>query len=348
MPTIAPPIPQNFILQQGNGQILLNWDLIAGVTNYVVQRSLDGITYSTIASPIVPQYLDVAVTPGTKYFYQVAAVNSSATSPFTPPQSIVPTLSASLSLGQLRLMAQQRADRVNSQFVTIPEWNTYLNQSAFELYDLLVTLYEDQYTAPPTLFQTDGLTFQYPLPDGARTYLTQAGLTFTPPPFYKLLGVDLGLDLSTNAWITLRKFDFIARNRYVFPNITSTFLGVFNLRYRLFGNTLYFIPTPSAGQFVRLWYVPRMAQLLKDTDQLDGVSGWTEYVIIDAAIKALQKEESDVSVLLAQKQMIIDRINSSAMNRDAGSPDTISNTRSWGERWGGYGSPNGDGSYGGY
>jgi hypothetical protein len=162
------------------------------------------------------------------------------------------------------------------------------------------------------------------------------------------LGVDCGLALNSNAWVTLHKFDFISRNRYVFPNISSTYLGVFNLRYRLVGNTLMFIPTPSAGQFIRLWYIPRLTELLQDTDLCDGVSGWTEYVIVDTAIKILQNEESDTSVLLAQKQLLLDRIQSSSMNRDAGQPDTISNVRSFSERWGGYGGAGGDGSYGGY
>lgn len=346
--SIAPPIPSNFAVQQGNGQVLLSWNIVAGSTNYVVQRSPDGVVFTTLASPTLTNYLDTTVTINTAYFYQVAAQNGSGISPYTPAQSIVPTTTGVLSLGQVRLMAQQRADRVNSNFVTDPEWNTYINQSAFELYDLLTTLYEDYNVAQPAIFLSVGANAQYPLPDGQLSFLDETGTPFVARPFYKILGLDCGLASTSNAWVTLHKFDFISRNRYVFPNITSTYLGVFNLRYRVLGNNLMFIPTPAGNQYFRLWYVPRMQEMLRDTDVLDGVSGWTEYVIIDAAIKALQKEESDVTVLALQKQAIIDRINSTAMNRDAGQPDTISDTRSWGERWGGYGSPNGDGSYGGY
>lgn len=109
-----------------------------------------------------------------------------------------------------------------------------------------------------------------------------------------------------------------------------------------------FIPTPSGSQTIRVWYVPRVTQLLQETDMLDGVSGWTEYVIVDAAIKALQKEESDTSVLMAQKMALIKRIEESAMNRDVGQPDCISDSRTRSSIWGGYGSPNGGGGYGGY
>lgn len=344
----VPAIPSSFIVQQANGQVWITWDATAGATGYKVQKSTDGSTFSLLASPVVNQYLDTTVTVGTQYWYKVCATNGSGDSGYTTAQSIVPTQPGGMSLGQIRLLAQQRADRQNSQFVGTSEWNQYINQSAFELYDLLTTLYEDYYLAPITMFQTNGSQQFYDLPDGTNSFLNASGASFTPRPFYKLLGVDCGVALNNNAWITLKKFNFITRNRYIFPNVASSYLGVFNLQYRLMGNQIEFIPTPSGGQYIRLWYIPRMVELLKDTDILDGVSGWTEYIIVDAAIKALQKEESDTSVLMAQKQGLIDRIQASAMNRDAGQSDTVSDTRSWGNRFGNYGGPGFDGSFGGY
>ncbi len=315
--------------------------MVLGALTYDVQRSSDGgVTYSSIATPAAPSYLDVAVTTGTLYYYKVAAVNASGTGAYTAIQTVIPTTSGEMSLGQVRLAAQQRADRVNSQFVTLPEWNSYINQSYFELYDLLCTVYEDYFLAPAILFQTDGTTFQYPLPNGVNTFQNAAGQTVTPDPFYKLRGVDLALQTSRNAFVTIDKFNFGDRNRFVYPNTASTIYGVFNLRYRLMGNQIEFIPTPSAGQLIRLWYIPRLTELLQDTDILDGISGWTEYVITDAAIKALQKEESDVSVLAAQKMMLIKRIEESAMNRDVGQPDTITDVRRNGG-WGNTGGWNG-------
>lgn len=335
---LTPPIPQNFFIQQGNGQILLAWDQIAGVTSYDVQRSTDNITYASVATPLVPQFLDTTVSINTTYYYKIAATNGSGSSSYTTPLAIAATITGEMNLGQIREFAKQRADMVNSQFVSTSEWNSYINQSYFELYDILTTAYEDYYTAVPLTFQTDGSTYQYPLPNGINYSGAQ--------PFYKMRGVDLGLDSTNNAWVTVHKFNFIARNRYVYPNITSSLLGVFNLRYRVYGNTLYLIPTPAAGQIVRLWYIPRMQTLLQDTDVVNGVSGWTEYIIVDAVIKAMQKEESDVSVLMAQKQMLIDRIQAAASNRDVSEPDTISDVRTDGNMYG-YG-PNSDGSYGGW
>lgn len=333
-------LPPNFFAQQGNSSVSLTWDIVGGATSYSVQKSLDGVSYSSLATPTDNLYLDTAVTNGVLYYYKVASVNASGTSAYTAPQSVVPAPTGEMSLGELRLRSKQRADLVNSNAITTPEWNSYINQSYYELYDLLVTVYEDYYLAAPLFFTTDG-SDRYALPNGTNYDAA--------PLFYKLMGVDLGLDSGTNAFVTLKKFDFIQRNRYVYPQITSTFLGVFNLRYRVMGSNIHFIPTPSAGQIVRMWYIPRVTALLQDTDICDGVSGWTEYIIVDAAIKAMQKEESDVSVLMAQKMALKARIEETAMNRDAGQGDTISSTRTWSERWGGIGTGLGyDGSSGGY
>ena len=310
-----------------------------------MQRSTDGINFTTVATVNASSYLDTSVAPGLQYFYQLASTNGTI-GPFVVPSptSVVPVTAGKMSLGALRLAAQQRADRVGSQFVTTSEWNVFINQAAFELYDLLTTVYEDYNVAQPAYFTTDGVTYRFPLPDGILTFINQSGQPYVAPPFYKLMGVDLGLNNAPNGFVTVKKFDFIDRNKYVFPNTASTIYGVFNLQYRLVGNTIEFIPIPSAGQPLRLWYIPRMAQLLQDTDILDGVSGWTQYVIVRAAKYALDKEESDVSSLDAELLFLKQRIEESAMNRDVGQADTISDTRTTG--WGSWNGPFGWGQGG--
>lgn len=345
-------IPQNFYVQTANQQILVSWDLSAGATSYVIQRSQDNVTFTTVTtlsgSPLATSYIDTTVTLGIEYFYKVASVNASGTSPYTIAQSAVPTPTGELNLGSIRLQAMQRADRVNSNFVTKPEWNKYINQAMYELYDLLITVYEDYYVATPVQFAVDGSTFLYALPNGSNSFLNALSLqSFIPRPFYKLLGVDLALNNSANAFVTVKKFNFADRNRFVYPNTASTIYGVFNLQYRMMGSNIEFIPTPSAGQQIRLWYVPRLKELLADTDITDtGISGWNEYVIVRAAKYALDKEESDTTKLDQQILFLKTRIEESASNRDAGMPDTVSMTRNF---YGGNGSGNGpQGSSGGW
>lgn len=343
-----PQIPQNMVVQQADRKVLVSWDIVPGAVSYKIQRSTDGITYSNLVSGVTtPFYQDSSVSISVQYYYQVAATNGSGDSPYCNPLSVIPAPSGQMSLGELRLRAKQRADRVASQFVTEEEWNSYINQSYFELYDILIQAYGNEYyVAPGANFVTIGTTRFYNLPDGASTFYTVDQTPFVAAPFYKLIGVDLALNASNQAYITLKRFQFIARNNYIYPQITTNLLGVAGMKYRLIGNQIEFIPTPQAGQIIQLWYIPRMVSMLKDTDLCDGVSGWTEYIITDAAIKALQKEESDVTVLMAQKMALIDRIQAAAENRDAGEPDLISNTRKYTDLYG-FGSPNGDGGWGG-
>lgn len=343
-----PNIPQNFIVQQGNQQVYLSWDISAGATSYSVQRSTDGVNFTQIATPSNNNYLDTAVTLGTQYYYNVASVNTDGTSPYTTALSVVPTNQGEMSLGQIRLAAQQRADRVNSNFVTQQEWDSYINQSLYELYDLLITSYEEYYMAPPIRFVADGSTYLYDLPNGSNQFLDQNNNTITPPAFYKLMGVDLALNNANNAYVTINKFNFIDRNRFVYPNTASTIYGVFNLQYRLLGNKIEFIPTPSGNQVIRLWYIPRMTELLQDTDTTtQSVSGWIEYVIVKAAYLALTKEESDTTSLVQQLAALRQRIEETSVNRDAGQPDRISDVRQNGA-WGINGGYSGSGSIGGW
>jgi hypothetical protein len=309
-----------------------------------------------------------------------------------------------MNLAQLRTASRQRADMVNSTFVSEDELNSYINASYFELYDLLVQKYGDDYFVERYSFSLQQNEELYELPIN----------------FFKLLGVDLSISSGPDGYVSLRPFTLAERNRYSTANV-QTWIGVTNLRYRLSGNKLWFTPSPQTGQEIRIWYIPRLQELtdpvtvtlvgviagdalsvgsssfiagtdytIGDTDtqtaaalaaaitaampdvtatsngnvmtlettsltalallvsgslgattriQLsassvvessevaDGISGWLEYVVTDAAIKMMQKEESDTSVLQIQKQALIKRIEAAAENRDAGSPATIADVQ---------------------
>lgn len=323
---------QNLDAQQADGNILLTWTAVQGATSYVVQRSSDGgASYTTVATPSLPQYLDSLPGIGIQFYYQVAGVNGDGTGFYSTAVSAVAAPPGEMSLGELRLRSQETADRVGSQFVSTSEWNAFIRLAMYELYDLLITAYED-YGYQTAYFFTNGSTQYYALPDGATNYLggTLGGTSGAPAQaFYKLLGVDLGINTSNNAWVTLNRYDLIDRNNYVYPNSTSTIYGVYNAKYRLVGNTLGFIPIPAGNQQMRILYAPRLPSLLADTDLTTiGYSGWLRYVIVRAAIYALNKEEgTDTTRLTEELVFLKKRIEDSAVNRDAGQPDTISDTR---------------------
>jgi hypothetical protein len=61
-------IPQQVILQTGNGVNLLSWNIVSGATGYSVQRSTDGVNFTVLATPSTNYYEDSAVTIGTAYY----------------------------------------------------------------------------------------------------------------------------------------------------------------------------------------------------------------------------------------------------------------------------------------
>jgi len=307
-----------------------------------------------------------------------------------------------ITLSSLRTSVRQRADMENSQFVTDTELDSYINNSYKELYDIVVSRFEDYYSTQ-LLFTVS-------------TGNTQA----LPTDFYKLRGIDELLGGVDN-YLPLTKWIFGERgtvNRITGLGLT----GYLRPQYRVMGGNIEFLPETIATGDYRLWYIPLCQDMvvgvagtatIQDllytaasvyTDgnlisitytggatagaevvtvvgnaisvqiqsgvstatqvltaieasvdatalvtvsisgtaataqvtqaatfltgsviQVDGddFNGWSEYVIIDAAIKCLIKEESDVQVLLMQKKQVLDRIEAMAANRDAGEPERV-------------------------
>lgn len=329
----VPYQPQSLTAEQSDGNILLSWTGSLGATGYSIQRSTDSVNFTTLASVgLVSQYVDSLPGVGIMYYYQVAATNLSGTSSYSSITQMVAAPASEMSLFELRLRSQQTADRVNSKFVTTSEWNSFLRLAMYELYDILIMSYEDLFSDQFVFINTNGTAQRYPLPDGSTNFLGgtfPSGSGAPAQAFYKLIGMDLGINTSNNAWVTLLKYDFIERNKYVYPNSTSTIYGVYNMRYRLMGKFVNIIPTPAGNQQIRMWYAPRLPGLLQDTDLTSiGFSGWLRYPIVRAAKYALDKEEgADTSKLDQEIAYLKTRIEEASQNRDAGIPDTISNTR---------------------
>lgn len=93
-------------------------------------------------------------------------------------------------------------------------------------------------------------------------------------------------------------------------------------------------------------YASSMIYFWSDATIVNGVSGWEEYIVIDAAIKAQIKQENDFSGLAGQKLAMQKRIEAMANGRDAGQAHHVSDALSingWGDNDCGYG---GGGGYG--
>lgn len=217
----------------------------------------------------------------------------------------------STSLLQLRLMARQRADMENSDFIEDPELDRYINDSFGDLYDLLVSKYADYFVDTPT---------EFTLAEGVSTW-------DLPDDFYKIVGLDQFF--GGGQWLTMRNFNFEQRN--VQYNVANQLGIIPTAQYRVVGNLLRFIPTDNAQGTYRIWYTPSYTPLAEEDDELPiQVDRWREYLVIDVAIKMLVKEESDTSQLMQQLMKQKVRIEEMAQNRDEGEPERVTDVRSVG------------------
>lgn len=208
-----------------------------------------------------------------------------------------------VQLQTLRTRVRYRANMEDSEFVTDTELNTFINESYAELYDLLVSKFEDWYVGDPTeITMTSG----------------DAGKKALASDFYKLRGVDQQLG---GRWREVHPFNFNERNRQGTAERLNGFLTT--VRYRVVGSDLRFSPVDLAVGTFRYWYVPLATEMSGDTDTMDGVNGWEQYVIVDAARKCLLKEESDTSELERELAKLTNRIEVMAQNRDAGNPQQV-------------------------
>ncbi len=210
-----------------------------------------------------------------------------------------------ITLAQLKERARQRADMENSEFVSDAELTQYINASLAELHDLLIGVYNEDYQMHEHIFAGDGTNVAYNL----------------PADFYKMRGVDVRQG-PNGQWATVKRFNFNRRNEQQNAYLWNL-LGLPYMEYRIVGSTVRFNRVPETNLEFRLFYNPKAAELVNDTDTYDDVNGFAEYVVVDAAIKMLQKEESDVSVLFAQKNALAQRITAMASNRDANEPASV-------------------------
>jgi hypothetical protein len=89
-----------------------------------------------------------------------------------------------------------------------------------------------------------------------------------------------------------------------------------------------FSPAPSGVETRKIWWEPLETALSGDSDAWDPqIPRGDEYVELCAAIKALVKQESDPSALMAMKAQIENQVRSMAKNRDAGAPLRVQEVR---------------------
>jgi hypothetical protein len=219
-------------------------------------------------------------------------------------------MASSVQLSVIRARAQALADMENQNFVTTTNWNYWINACAMDLYDRLTQADPERYFSQNT--------FSILPPNTTQTL---------PADFYKLLRVDCLYGTGNPPlFYTLRKYSLLEADAYQFP-VYVTLAGP-AYRYRLQGNSIAFTPSPQASTSIRISYVPVMTQLVNDTDTLDGVNGWEEHVVLNVALRALQKEgTTDVQWIMAELAKWEEKIKALELERDSSFPEQTIDTQ---------------------
>lgn len=217
---------------------------------------------------------------------------------------------------------RDRTDTENSQHITDAQITRYLNQSIAALYALIVEQDEGDSVAVSLDFNVAAGVSEVPLNASA------------PPEFsalnpYKILGLDVVSATGPNYPVPR----FMHGERAFLDSEDGRFGELERVHYQWRGaNTLVFAPAWSSAVTLRLTYVPSPTDLVAGGDTYDGRAGWEEWVTLDACVRVMLKEESDVSDFVRERAAVEQRVLRQIVARDRGQPKRIRDVVG-GDRW---------------
>lgn len=215
-------------------------------------------------------------------------------------------MARSATLQQLINDALLRADMVGALGgrISNPEIVRYINQGITRLYEQLCLSSQDYYLSQWTVNTANG-TDTYPLPGD----------------FFWLRGIDI--NLGGQQYFPARRFNWEERDAYKLQG-TGWYWDQ-PVWYDLRGTNIVVLPAPQGVYQLIGWYYPNAPQLAAPDDTFDGVNGWEELIVLDAAIKMLVREESwdAVDRLQGQYAEQLDRVQRMSPKRNAGQPPRV-------------------------
>jgi|SRR5882724_3227250 len=227
-----------------------------------------------------------------------------------------------VSLTTLQSRVKQRANvevASNSSLYTAAELIDNINEGLAKLYDLIIAQQDQPYYLSSVNFNTV---------NAKDTYVIGAGKDINVSNFYKGKGLDVSF--GQQIVIAARPFMWSERNRFKwYPGwiysqpVFYQFIGKVDGSSANSGtDSIKLIPMPN-GQFnCTLWYYPTLANLVSGGDTFDGINGFEEHAVLDAAIKLLTKQErfDHANLLMARQQQEEQRIMAMLVTHDAENP----------------------------
>jgi hypothetical protein len=186
--------------------------------------------------------------------------------------------------------ARRRADDDVDKALTQddPELISYIDQAYGAYYDVLVSA-DPEYYQVETSFSTVAGTKLYALPTN----------------WSGTKHVDR---LEGQRYIELGRLQPHERNYYAEPGLPC--------RYRVEQGQLALYRTPSSVITIRHTYVPVWTALTADTQTIDGLLGNEDLIEIEVAIRLLEKEDIDVSGLVAKRSAALERLQARAFQHN--------------------------------
>lgn len=205
-----------------------------------------------------------------------------------------------ISSAEIEARVRRRADMENSDFIGSAELTQYCEKAFQEFYGIVTT------AEPDLVVKTQSVTLS--AGDGAKSLATD----------YKALRL-----IRHNASYSLRRVELQSRETLEIGGrrgkpthywLSGLFTGA---------NTFTPLPVPDATYAVTVYYIPNIKLEDVTGGGLNFLAGWDEYVVLTGAIKCKDKEESDVSVLLAERKLLLDHIIAQISVPDTGEPPRI-------------------------
>lgn len=198
------------------------------------------------------------------------------------------------TLGTLVTRAQQRCDMENSSLIGTTEWKGIISSAWAELYAMIAESGMRYFETTSTI-NTTGVA-NYALPTD---HLSTIGLDYLP---------------SGTTGVRYEVPELMAQERNYYSGIS----GQWARGFAMVGANVILYPTPPAGQVYVLTYIPQPTELSASADatNVDVVTPDGEaFLLWNAAVVALAKEESDASLARAEREAARERVMSWATLR---------------------------------
>lgn len=228
----------------------------------------------------------------------------------------------------LEQRVRERADMVDSQFCTSAEIQRFLEAAWQELYSIMVASGEDLFVrraritgsaADPLVTENGDL-----LVTENGDVLIVGGVVATSsyinlPAQVKALRLIRHVDGTRLRKMTLHDLEFFSttpgKPLYYRPEMDPR-----NDYLRL-----ELVPAPDASYSFDVFYVPALSlkEFLTSSYVSIPVRGWDEYLVLTASAKAKDKEESEISSVMKEREILVERIRADLVPFDKSEPDTV-------------------------